>query len=149
VKEERTMQTDATPCYAVSDDTTGTGLRLVTVQLAAPREPADRDHLMTQWVVDLVAHLVRATEDVSGPVAVDMRFGDGHVGVPALEGFVEAARGLVQSYVLESQQGIGPVNVVVSRADQDHDRQLTWDYLAGETGSFSRGATYDLRAVTP
>ena len=142
------MQTDVTPCYAVSDDTTGARLRLVTVQLEPPREPADRDHLMTQGVVDVVSHLVQATEDTSRPVVVDLRFGDGHDGVPPLEGFVEAARGLVQSYVLERQQGIGPVNVVVSRASQDHDRQLTWDYLAGATGSFSRGATYDLREVT-
>ncbi|WP_448620292.1 hypothetical protein [Geodermatophilus sp. URMC 65] len=142
------MQTSATPCYAVSDDTTGAGLRLVTVQLEPPREPVDRDHLMTQGVVDVVSHLVRATEGTPAPVVVDLRFGDGHDGVPPLEGFVEATRGLVQSYVLERRQDIGPVNVVVSRADQDHDRQITWDYLAGATGSFSRGATYDLREVT-
>ena len=142
------MQTDATPCYVVSDDTTAAGLRLVTVQLEAPQKSADRDHLLTHGVVDLVEHLVRATEDTPGAVVVDLRFGDGHGGVPALEGFVEAARGLVQSYVLESRLGIGPVNVVVSDADQDNDRQLTWDYLAGATGSFSRGATYDLREVT-
>ena len=94
--------------------------------------------------MDLVSHLVRATEDAS-TVVVDVRVGDGKDGHPALEAFVEAARGLVQSYVLESRQGIGPLNVVVSSARQDGDRQLTFDYLAGETGSFSWGATYDLR----
>ena len=142
------MQTDAPPCYAVSTDTTASGLRLVTVQLDGPRESTARDELLTQGVVDLVSHLVHATTDASSPVVVDVRLGEGHDGDPSLEAFVEAARGLVQSYVLESQQGIGPVNVVVSAASQHDDRQLTFDYLAGATGSFSRGATYDLREVT-
>jgi hypothetical protein len=144
VKERQSMQTDAPPCYSVATDTIASGLRLVTVQLDGPRNPAARDDLLTQGVVDLVSHLVRATEDAS-TVVVDVRVGDGKDGDPALEAFVEAARGLVQSYVLESQQAIGPLNVVVSSARQDGDRQLTFDYLAGETGSFSRGATYDLR----
>ena len=143
------MQPDAPPCYAVSTDTTASGLRLVTVQLDGPRESTARDELLTQGVVDLVSHLVRATTDAaSAAVVVDVRLGEGHDGDPSLEAFVEAARGLVQSYVLESQQGIGPANVVVSTASQDDDRQLTFDYLAGGTGSFSRGATYDLREVT-
>lgn len=142
------MQPDARPCYAVSIDTTASGLRLVTVRLDGPRESTARDELLTQGVVDLVSHLVRATEDASSAVVVDVRLGEGHDGDPSLEAFVEAARGLVQSYVLESQLRIGPANVVVSTASQDDDRQLTFDYLAGETGSFSRGATYDLREVT-
>ncbi len=142
------MQTEATPCYAVSDETTGSGLRLVTVHLAGPCEPADRDDLLTHGVVDLVAHLVGATEDGSSPVVVDVRVADGQDGVPALEAFVEAARGLAQSYVLENRQEIGPVNVVVSSGSQDDDRESTWDYLAGAAGSFSRGATYDLRGMT-
>jgi hypothetical protein len=145
VKEGQSMQTDAPPCYTVSTQTAASGLRLLTVQLEGPGASADRDDLLTHGVVDLVSHLVRSTEDASTVVVVDVRVGDGHDGDPALEAFVEAARGLVQSYVLESQQGIGPLNVVVSSARQDGDRQLTFDYLAGDTGSFSRGATYDLR----
>ena len=41
----------------------------------------------------------------------------------------------------ESPEGEG----VADGERQDGDRQLTFDYLAGETGSFSWGATYDLR----
>ena len=141
------MGTDAPPCYGISTETTGSGLRLVTVLLEAPRDATERDQLLTQGVVDLVSSLVEATQDGSTPVVVDLRLAVGHDPAPPLEAFVEAARGLVQSYVLESQQGIGPLNVVVSRAGQDDDRRLTWDYLAGGTGSFSRGATYDLREV--
>lgn len=142
------MQTDARPCYTVSDETTGSGLRLVTVQLEGPCEAADRDDLLTRGVVDLVAHLVRATGEASSAACIDVRVGEGHDGDPSFEAFVQAVRGLVQSYVLEMQQGIGPVNVVVSGPRQDDDRQLTWEYLAGDAGSFSRGATYDLREVT-
>jgi hypothetical protein len=141
------MQTETPPCYGISTETAG-GLRLVSVRLEPPSDAADRDHLLTQGVVDLVRHLVDATIDGSSPVAVDIRLGDGRDTAPSMEAFVEAARGLVQSYVLESQQGIGPLNVVVSRSSQDDDRRLTWSYLSGGTGSFSRGATYDLREVT-
>ena len=120
----------------------------MSVQLEEPGAPAGRDDLLTQGVVDLVSHLVRATQGDACAVVVDVQISDAHDGDPSLEAFVEAARGLVQSYVLESQQGIGPVNVVVSRTSQEGDRQLTLNFLAGTTGSFARGATYDLREVS-
>ena len=42
------MQTDAPPRYSVATDTIASGLRLVTVQLDGPRDPAARDDLLTR-----------------------------------------------------------------------------------------------------
>jgi hypothetical protein len=142
------MTSNPTSAYSMASGTTPAGLRLVTVQLADPGDADGRDHLLTEGVVDLVRHLVEATEDGTAPAAVDLRVEEADSRRPVVEAFVEAARGLVQSYVLENQQAIGPVNVVVSHATQEGDRQVTWSYLAAETGSFSRGATYDLREAT-
>jgi hypothetical protein len=120
----------------------GTPVR-VTVALRPADTPADRDALLSAGIVDLVAAVVSAATGTD-PVVVDIRCHGGN-GVRAVEAYVAAARGLVQSFVLERTAPSGPVNLVVSAADQDADRDATLSYLGSSDGGFSWGACYDLR----
>ena len=133
--------------------TTGTGAParvVVTVSLSDGRaDPAAaRDALLADGIVDVVAALVR-TATGSTPVAVDLRCdADGPAAVRAVEAYVAAVRGLVQSFVLERSAPAGPVNLVVSTPGQDTERDVTWRYLGSADGGFSWGACYDLREET-
>jgi hypothetical protein len=124
------------------------GLLRIVVELGAALSAAARDELLTDGVVALVEQLAQAAAGPpERPVAVDVRIPAASPSALECEAFVEAARGLVQSLVLERGKSIGPVNVVISHPAQEQDRAATWAYLAAGTGSFSRGATYDLREV--
>lgn len=132
------------PAFGGEGDT----LLRIVVELSATPGVASRDELLTDGVVALVAQLARvAGGPPERPIAVDVRVPEASPPAVECEAFVEAARGLVQSLVLERGKSIGPVNVVVSHPAQEQDRAATWAYLAAGTGSFSRGATYDLREV--
>ncbi|WP_157970826.1 hypothetical protein [Nakamurella deserti] len=115
----------------------------VTVTLRPSAAPADRDALLSAGIVDLVAAMVAAATGTD-PVVVDLRCLEGG-DARAVEAYVAAARGLVQSFVLERSAPSGPVNLVVSAADQDADRHATLSYLGSSDGGFSWGACYDLR----
>ena len=115
----------------------------VTVALRPSDTPADRDALLSAGIVDLVAALVSAATGTD-PVVLDIRCHP-DAGARAVEAYVAAARGLVQSFVLERKAGAGPVNLVVSAAEQDADRVATLAYLGSPDGGFSWGACYDLR----
>jgi hypothetical protein len=115
----------------------------VAVTLTPSDTTDDRDALLSDGVVELVAALVGAATGTA-PVVVDIRCGvDG--AARAVEAYVAAARGLVQSFVLERTPPAGPVNLVVSAPEQDADRTATFDYLGSPDGGFSWGACYDLR----
>ncbi len=144
------MATGMTAPWTVATETGAPTRIVVTVQLAdaGTDTAAARDALLSDGIVDLVAALVR-TATGSTAVAVDLRCDtDGPEAVRAVEAFVAAVRGLVQSFVLERSAPAGPVNLVVSTSGQDGERDVTWRYLGSADGGFSWGACYDLREET-
>lgn len=118
---------------------------LVTVAVTPSPTAADRDALLSDGIVDLVGALVAAATGAD-PVVVDIRCQIDDPGSSrAVEAYIDAARGLVQSFVLERTGPVGPVNLVVSVPNQDADRDATFTYLGSPDGRFSWGAGYDLR----
>lgn len=132
--------------WAIHTEADG-GLTRVVISLAAATTSASRDQLLGAGVIATVAALVAVTSGGERAV-IDIRTGHLESGSDrAWEAFIEAVRGLVQSLVLESGSGSRPVNVVISTVDQEDDRRSSWRYLGSDEGTFSYGATYDLREV--
>jgi hypothetical protein len=119
-------------------------LARVAVVVTRASTTADRDELLTSGIVEVMAHLVAASTDAPA-VAVDLQVPAGRSDAPAVEAFIEAVRGLVQSLVLESAAPVRPVNLVVSTPEQHRELERTLAFLASDDGRFSCGARFDLR----
>lgn len=117
----------------------------IRVDLGQATATTERDALLSDGIVELVDELVAAAAGPD-PVVVDIRCPGGDpASLRAVEAYLAAARGLVQSFVLERVAPAGPVNLVISDTGQIADREATWDYLGSADGGFSWGACYDLR----
>jgi hypothetical protein len=104
------------------------------------------DSALTDGLVEIVRVLTDSTQNRKRAVGIDLR-ATGSDPLGAQETMIEALRGLVQSYTLETGHPVPPVNMVVSQPDQAHDRAATWRYLADPDAKMAWGATFDLRAV--
>lgn len=119
-----------------------------TVTLVGTLEHADRTRLLTEGVFYVIEFLVASSaQSHGGSMVVDIRLADdiAPAALPGAYAFTEAVRGLVQSFTLEAPSETPAANVVISTVGQDAARSRTFDYLASSGGTFSRGATYDLR----
>jgi hypothetical protein len=106
---------------------------------------------LTSWMEEGVAGLVEelvAAARSNRRVAIDVRTPATPGADGAAEAIVQAARGLAQAYTLESGAAVPPVNVIVSTAAQESDRDATWRFLADTDGGGARGATIDLREAS-
>ena len=99
-------------------------------------------------MTEIIHELTSAANNRQQRVAIDLRASRRPDATGAKEALIAAARALVQAYVKESGSSIPSVNLVISEADQDHDRQATWRYLSHPDGGMARGATFDLRRRT-
>ena len=132
------------PCWTVEKQTSAAAAHVV-ITLGRPTSAEARDALLTRGVVATMSALVESAH-VGRPVIVDVRPTGGTD--PGIEAYLEAVRGLVQSFLLEVDKPVDPVNIVVTTADQDLERHRTVEYLSSADGKFSCGATYDLREGT-
>jgi hypothetical protein len=106
----------------------------------------ERDLLLTEGVFEVIRFLVEAARTApEGAAVVSLVVTASPASAPTTEAFVEAVRGLVQSFTLERDPSTPAVNIVVSGPGQEADRSATLEYLSGVDGRFSRGTTYDLR----
>lgn len=119
-------------------------LRVVTLDMTEVTDESAQDRLES-GLLELVAS-IRAAADAQQRLAVDVRADDRCLDRTGVQGaLLEAARGLVQSYTLESGASVPPVNLVVTSSEQHEDRRLTWEFLSDEEGGLCRGASLDLR----
>ncbi|WP_354568310.1 hypothetical protein [Glaciihabitans sp. UYNi722] len=95
--------------------------------------------------IDDTVNTLNTLRSPNARVVIDVRARRASIATAEQDSILEALRGLIQGYVAESGGQIGPVNLVVTTADQTEDRDLTWTYLADPDGAFARGATFDLR----
>jgi hypothetical protein len=124
-------------------------LQVVQVTLPGDEDSGVRDELLTDGITAVIAALTQATGVASRGVVVDIRVpqtGRHDRASAHREGFIAACHGLVHSYVAERRSEIVPVNVLVTAAGQDDDRQATLAYLGSEDGEFARGSFFDLRS---
>ena len=121
-------------------------LRVLTIDLSRLTN-AELDTVLTQGLAEIARAITDATRNGLS-VAIDLRSaGTGSRG--RQEAVIQAVRGLIQSYTLETRHPVLPVNVVLSETSQSSDRDATWRYLADADGAMARGATFDLRIYRP
>lgn len=127
--------------------TTGPHQQL-TITLPETASTQVQGALFTEGIQTVVQFLVESVDrQHQGSVVLDVRTTDPmpKALAPTHLAYVEAVRGLIQAHTLEQGPAAPPTNLVVSSHDQDEARKRTLQYLQSEGGSFSRGATYDLR----
>ncbi|MFB2585886.1 hypothetical protein [Herbiconiux liukaitaii] len=123
-----------------------------TETVSFERELADvvgadgRDRLLTEGVFEVIEFLTGAARTApEGAAVVSLVVTASPASAPTTEAYIEAVRGLVQSFTLERDPSTPAVNIVVSGPGQEQDRAATLAYLSSVDGRFSRGTTYDLR----
>lgn len=114
----------------------------------------DLEHLsMRSLLIDgmqkLVDFLTEAQgTDREGAVVVDLRVSAARpASQPLIEGFLDACRAVLHSWVLENGAAVRPANAMVSLPPQSIARQQTREYFTSPRGQFSRGSFIDLRSV--
>jgi hypothetical protein len=120
-------------------------LAIIVISLHRAESADERDALLGAGIVATVEELAAIGDRRT---IVDVRTSDAVGSERAWEGFIQAARGLVQSLALERGSAAGPINLMISSTDQEDDRRGTVAYLGSDNGDFSWGACYDLRGET-
>lgn len=108
----------------------------------------EEEALLTRGIHDVAQFLVKsAGNGPEGSTIIDLRASDAlsPSSAPACSAYIEAVRGLLQSHTLERGPAAPPANLMISSHGQREARERTMQYLESPGGSFSRGATYDLR----
>jgi hypothetical protein len=120
---------------------------VLTVHVPSTDSAEQRDALLTETVFAVIEYLAQADARKDEVAVVDVRLQDTvpDAALPAVLAFVEAARGIVQAFVLETALTGPTTNVLVTSEGQTAARERTLDYLFSADGRYSRGATYDLR----
>lgn len=108
---------------------------------------AGRDELLTDGVFSVVTFLSDSMSESSVESATVVIAVGEESHAPASQAFVEAVRGLVQTFTLE-RSGTNPASNVVVCADSvtNPDVKEALEFLQSTGGQFSRGSTFDLRS---
>ena len=120
----------------------------LTATISNFETPADEEALLTEGIQTIVDFLVQSARgNALGSAVIDLRTSDSlsATAIPSCFAYIEAVRGLLQAHTLERGPGAPAANLVVSTVGQTKPRERTLAYLESPGGSFSRGATYDLR----
>ena len=128
---------------SVTDDGTTT---ICTLTLNTPR--LTTGSLLIDGTQELVDFFTAAQAGADGAVVIDLCVADaGPKLQPAVEGFLQAAKAVLHSWVLENGSAVRPANAVVSLPQQGVARRQTVEYFTSPRGQFSRGSFIDLRST--
>lgn len=139
---------DATHTSFETTIQTESGHSRLLVVLSDVPSVQEEEALLTRGIHDVAQFLVKSAGN--GPdrsTIIDLRTSNtfSPPSAPACFAYIEAVRGLLQSHTLERGPAAPPANLVISSYGQHQARERTTQYLESPGGSFSRGATYDLR----